>query len=50
MSWRTINTIAAFTLQTLRIVKAEGAQSSPEVKHLPVLRPSQSSKFIISPK
>ena len=51
MSWRTINTIAAFTLRTLRIEKAEdGAKSSPDVKHLPVLRPSQSSKFIITRK
>ena len=50
MSWRTITAIASFTLQRLRIVKPEDEKSSPEIKHLPVLRPSQSTKFIISIK
>ena len=50
MSWKTITTIASFSLQNLRIEKAEDGAGSPDVKHLPVLRPSQSSKFTISPK
>jgi len=50
MSWRTINTIASFTLRRLRIVKPDDAGSSPDIKHLPVLRPCQSSNFIISSK
>ena len=50
MSWKTITTIASFTLERLRIVKPDDEKSSPAIKQLPVLRPSQSTKFLISIK
>ena len=50
MSWRTIIAMATFSLQRFDIKKKTEDGISPEIKHLPVLRPSNSSAFIISAK
>ena len=50
MSWRTILTMARFTLERFSITKKTEQRASPDIKHLPVLRPSNSTAFIFSTK